>query len=196
MQHFGEISQNIWVFFYNHQDLHPSEILYTSLGMLWISILPELDCKDFKSMPNAASIVIQFSVVLEAVRFPSHTIFNSLSDISSLQHCIISYLIMLWLKEKGLFLTFLLWTCKDCIFVPGSAIHSLHLAELYWKVKELLKPASWLWGNKCILLFFTEVINSGKSLHCLCQNIEYQWYKCFVFTQIKLFFDRCHTDGV
>lgn len=90
VQHFGEIPQNIWVFFYNHQNLHPSETLYISLGMLWISIPLELDCKDFKSLASAASVVTQFSVVLEAVCFPSHTIFNSLSDISSPQFCITS----------------------------------------------------------------------------------------------------------
>lgn len=49
-----------------------------TLGMLWISVPPELCCqgKDTQSMPNAASVKIQFSVVLEDLCFPSHTIYQ------------------------------------------------------------------------------------------------------------------------
>ncbi|NWT47788.1 CC14B phosphatase, partial [Chroicocephalus maculipennis] len=80
-------------------------------------------------MPNAASIKLHFSVVLEELCFPSHTIFNSGPDVCSRHFASLGYLIMLWLKENGGFLTHLRGTCKDCIFAPGSAIHLLHYSD-------------------------------------------------------------------
>lgn len=103
-------------------------------------------------MPNAASVVTQFSVVLEAVCFSSHTIFNSLSDISSPQLCITSVPDNAVIQGEGPFLNLFAFDRKNCIFVPVSAIHLLRLNRLILESERI---------------FETSILTLGKQVHTL-----------------------------